>query len=77
MKERVTSLTLTIRGFVDELVLLFGQDVQDLWVYTHRRGVVLTDLQRGVILFHSIRRRPPAHGVRSLTIITIVSVVGV
>ena len=47
---RVSSLTLTIRGFVDKLVLLFGQDIQDLWVYTHRRGVVLTDLQRGLEL---------------------------
>ena len=43
------TVSLTIRGLVDQLVLLFGQDVQDLWVYAHRGGVVvvLTDLQAG------------------------------
>ena len=43
------TVSLTIRGLVDQLVLLFGQDVQDLWVYAHRGGVVvvLTDLQEG------------------------------
>ena len=73
----VSPLYLTIRGFVDQLVLLFGQDVQDLWVYTHRRGVVLTDLHRGVRTFSLNRRRAPSHGACSLTIITDVSVVSI
>ena len=46
------TVSLTIRGLVDQLVLLFGQDVQDLWVYAHRGGVVvvLTDLQAEIEL---------------------------